>query len=231
MKLCWLALLALGSFLNPGTARAFLGDDFAAVESHYGAALGRHPLAPGLEATVHETVGYRVLVLYRDGRSCRETFSKLAVPLDFTEPELAAFLKGHADGQRWDKLAATNDVQTWERPGALATYLVNGDKTNLAFESLGSPANFAASAPNPEAGKVEEKGLTTGKLNLGTLETGNLSGGRLQLGGLTTGQLMAGRLQTGKLSVGKLESAAAPVGPTPGSSPNPAEATGTTPSP
>ena len=138
MKAPTSALLALAflAALPPG-ARAFLGDDLPTIEAHYGAALNRYQLTPGLEASVHESTGYRVLVLYRDGHSHRETFAKLAAPFDFTAPEINTFLRGHAAGLRWDFLGSANGASLWTRPYALATYLSDGEKTTLSFEGIG----------------------------------------------------------------------------------------------
>ena len=217
----YLSLLLVGLLAGRPAARAFLGDDFATVETRYGAALVRQQLAPGSDITVHETLGYRVVVLYRDGRSQRETFAKLAGPFDFTEAEIGGFLKAHANAQPWDQTAATNSVQSWERPGAAAFYLVNADKTNLAFERLDTVAPAIGSSDDSgKPGKPPEKGLTTGKLGLGKLELGKLPTGKLQTGGLTTGPLGIGRLQTGSLFIGKLEGAAT----SPTSPPDPAQA-------
>ena len=105
--LLWLTL-GTTRHASPAVARAFLGDDLPAIEAHYGAALNRFQFAPGLEASVHESTGYRVLVLYRDGHSSRETFAKLAAPFDFTAPEITTFLRAHAAGLRWDSLGSAN---------------------------------------------------------------------------------------------------------------------------
>ena len=200
----------------PFTARAFLGDDFPAIEAHYGAALNRFQLISGLEASVHESTGYRVLVLYHDGHSSRETFSKLAAPFDFTAPEINTFLRAHAAGHRWGFLGAANGASLWTRPSALATYLADGEKTTLSFERIGDDetANVATTqtgaAPETTPSSSTPDTSTNppavaNPLTLGALDLGQLEFGKLQTGSLTLGQLQAGKLQTGKLQTGSLQ--------------------------
>ena len=211
--LMWLILGTLGAL--PAAARAFLGDDLPTIEAHYGAALNRFQLAPGLEASVHESTGYRVLVLYRDGRSSRETFSKLTTPFDFTVPEINAFLRAHAAGQRWDFLGTKHGASLWSRPYALATYLADGEKTTLSVEGIGG--DLAAGVATVQAGAAPPattpipSSATTGQptfanpLALGALDLGQLELGKLQIGTLTLGQIQTSKLQTGKLQTGKLQ--------------------------
>ena len=221
MKAPTSALLALAflAALPPG-ARAFLGDDLPTIEAHYGAALNRYQLTPGLEASVHESTGYRVLVLYRDGHSHRETFAKLAAPFDFTAPEINTFLRGHAAGLRWDFLGSANGASLWTRPYALATYLSDGEKTTLSFEGIGDDptagvamAQVGASASTPATTDppAVANPLTLGALDLGQLELGKLQIGTLSLGQLQTGKLQTGKLQTGTLQIGSLNEPARPV--------------------
>ena len=188
-------------------ARAFLGDDLATIEGHYGAALNRYQLAPGWEASVHESTGYRVLVLYRAGRSGRETFAKLGGPFDFTAPEINTFLRAHAAGQRWDYLGSHNGASLWTRPNALATYLADGEKTTLSFESVGDDltAGVATAQTGTAPAAATDPSAVANPLTLGTLDLGHLELGQLQIGTLTLGQLQTGKLQTGKLQTGKLQ--------------------------
>ena len=214
MKICtavFLTVVLCSAPLSDG--RAFLGDDFVTIERHYGAALNRYQLAPGLESSVHESTGYKVLVVYRGGRSSRETFSKLTGPPEFTPPEIAAFLRAHSAGMRWDRLGPAKAAEVWERAGALATYLARGEKTTLSFESTGNDVATDL-APDAEATAKADRaspGLTTGSLDLGWLELGYLITGKLQTSGLTLGQLTTGKLQTGKLQTGSLNEPARPV--------------------
>lgn len=101
----------------------------------------------------------------------------------------------------------------WERPGALATYLAQGEKTTLSFESIGDPAETNPAPDTEIAAKTDRSspGLTTGSLDLGWLEFGYVITGKLQTGSLTPGQITTGKLQTGKLQTGSLNEPARPV--------------------
>ena len=228
MKTCTVTLLTVGLLhVLPTVAGAFLGDDFSTIEARYGAALNRFQLAPGLEASVHESTGYRVLVLYRGGRSSRETFSKLIAPPDFTAAEINTFLRAHAAAQRWDPFGSHDGASLWSRPYALATYLSDGEKTTLSFESIGDdpsggvvkapttavPNAIAQTAPNSDITDPSAylNPFTLGTLDLGQLEIGKLQIGTLSLGQIQTGKLQTGKLQTGKLTLGSLNEPARPV--------------------
>ena len=180
--------LTLGLFSAfSSRASAFLGDDFAAIEAHYGAALSRSQLVPGQEASVHESTGYRILVLYRDGKSSRETFSKLSGPGNFTEQEIGAFLLAHAAGEKWEDKTEVTGARLWGRQTAVASYVDDGSKSTLSFEKSGGNAvasSAAASAGTDSADKPKDSVLSTGKLEIGKLEIGKLQTGKIQTGKL-----------------------------------------------
>ncbi len=172
-------------------AWAFLGDDFAAIEAHYGAALSRSQLVPGLEMSVHESTGYRILVLYRDGKSNRETFAKLSGPGSFTEQEIGAFLLAHAAGEKWQDQSAVTGARLWGRQSAVASYVDDGSKSTLSFEKSGGGVVVSAAGPaGPEAAeKTRDTTLSTGVLDIGKLEIGKVQTGKLQTGPLSLGHL------------------------------------------
>ncbi len=177
--------MLLAGALAPRAA-ALLGDDFAAIEARYGAALSRSQLAPGQEASVHEFTGYRILVLYRDGKSARETFSKLNGPGAFSEQEIGALLLAHAAGEKWEEQGKVTGTRVWGRPTAVAAYVSDGDKSTLSFEKSGGGAVMAA---DPATGKPKDMDAATGGLSAGKLELGKVQTGKVQTGSLSSGHL------------------------------------------
>lgn len=92
------ASLALAAFATTG--RASLGEDGYAVERRYGDPSARRLRDDGSVAIIYHKDRYYYFVVFQDGRSVLEKFSRMDWR-DLSPKEIAHFLKANAGGQKW----------------------------------------------------------------------------------------------------------------------------------
>ena len=132
-------IVAFTVLTSLSSACANLGEGYDKVDGSYGNFVERHLRDDGTVSVLYHKNRYFYFVIFANGRSILERYSHLKAT-DFSEKEIARFLKGNAAGGTWSPDNRSKD-RRFERSDhkAEATYGKTNGSPALTVRELGRP--------------------------------------------------------------------------------------------